>query len=284
MNRAGKAQGAVAKAKSRRVVLVIVAVVVLAPLLVVLTRWPTGSAALPTGDCGFEIVKTFPHDPQAFTQGLIFHDGFLYETTGQHGHSRLRKVVLETGKVVQEHRLDNDLFGEGMTLFGDRIYHLTWRSGTGFVYDAKTFKEVQRFRYSGEGWGLTNDNKRLYMSNGTSRLIFLDPKTLQSTGSVIVMYRDPVTGRDTPLHALNELEYVGGEILANVWRRDVIARIDPESGRVRGWIDLTALKSKGGITSGEVLNGIAYDKNNDRLFVTGKWWPKLFQIKLVPKG
>ena len=269
-------------AKQQRWVLFLVGALILAPVLVLLMKWP-GSAALPAGDYGFKIVNTYPHDPTAFTQGLIWHDGHLYETTGRFTESRLRKVELTTGKVVQEHALSDDLFGEGMTMLGDRIYQITWQSGIAIVYDAKTFREQKRFRYGGEGWGLTHDNKHLIMSNGTSRLVFRDPETFDEVRSVIVKYKDPRSGKDVVVQKLNELEYVNGEVLANIWKEDMIARIDPKSGRVRGWINLTTLKSLGGVIAGEVLNGIAYDEKQDRLFVTGKWWPKLFEIELVAK-
>lgn len=286
MGNSAKQNSAAGTRRQRRVVLFVIGALVLAPLLVVITRWPFGGASpahVPAGDCGFEIVNTYPHDPTAFTQGLVWHEGYLYETTGQYGQSRLRRVQLETGKVEQEHRLGDEFFGEGMTLLGDRIYQVTYRSNTGFVYDAKTFKELKRFRYNGEGWGLTHDGKRLIMTNGTSRVSFLDPETLEVTGSVIAKYKDPVTGKEQPVHSLNELEYIDGEIFANVWTKEWIARIDPATGTVRGWIDLSSLRSLGGVVGGEVLNGIAYDAAGKRLFVTGKNWPKLFEIKLVQK-
>ena len=228
------------------------------------------------GNFTFEIVKTYPHDRTSFTQGLEWHDGHLYETTGKKGRSRLRKVALDTGKPVKDHRLSNDLFGEGMTILGDRIIQVTYKAEIGIVYDLATFKELNRFSYPGDGWGLTNDGKRIIMSNGTATLHFMDPKTLERTGSVTV------TDNDIPVFYLNELEYVEGEIYANIWKRDKIVRIDPATGRVLGYIDLTSLRARGGISAfAEVLNGIAYDPATKRLFVTGKEWSKLFEIRLV---
>jgi len=225
---------------------------------------------------GFQVVHTFPHDTRAYTQGLVFEDGFLYEGTGKRGESTLRKVELETGRVLQSHSLDRRLFGEGIAIWDDRIIQLTWRSRAAIVYDKKTFQELRRFRYSGEGWGLTHDGTHLIMSDGSSTLRFLDPSTFKLVRRLLVHNR----GRR--LARLNELEYVGGEILANVWTEDGIARISPETGQVTGWIDLRGLMP--GRTDREaVLNGIAYDPEGDRLFVTGKNWPKLFQIRVTSR-
>ena len=221
-----------------------------------------------------EVVRTYPHDPTAFTQGLTFVDGFLYEGTGQKGESSIRKVKLENGEVVQIHRLDSRYFGEGITVFGDALFQLTWRAGTGFVYDAKTFERRRTFTYAGEGWGLTHDGTRLIMSDGTSALRFLDPTTLKETGRV------QVTDGDRPVDQLNELEVVKGEIYANVWMQDRIARISPKTGQVLGWIDLEGLLNPQEAVGVDVLNGIAYDATGDRLFVTGKLWPKLFEIRI----
>jgi len=222
------------------------------------------------------VVKAFPHDPTAFTQGLVFADGILYESTGLRGHSTLRKVKLETGKVLQQVKVEDRFFAEGLALFGEELLQLTWEEHVGFVYDKKTLKQIRTFFYPTEGWGLASDGQRLVMSDGSSRLYFLDPKT-QMRGRAI-----EVKDGGRPVPRLNELEFVRGELWANVWTTDRIARIDPETGRVIGWIDLTGLlrpEARG--PEGDVLNGIAWDKANDRIFVTGKKWPWLFQIELV---
>jgi len=223
---------------------------------------------------GYKIVQTYPHDPQAYTQGLFYADGFLYEGTGQDGASSLRKVELSTGKVVQRINLPAGYFGEGIVLWKDRIIQLTWQSRIGFVYDRATFKQLRSFTYSREGWGITHDGKRLIMSDGSSSLFFWDPETLKETGKL------DVTDKGSPVTALNELEYIRGEIYANVWQTDRIARISPTTGRVLGWIDLAGLLTPGEKSRADVLNGIAYDAKSNRLFVTGKWWPKLFEIRL----
>jgi glutaminyl-peptide cyclotransferase len=229
---------------------------------------------------GYQVVKVYPHDRQAFTQGLQYVDGFLYEGTGQHGQSGIRKVKLETGEVVQHQPLDSRYFGEGITVWGDTVVQLTWQSEIGFVYDKATFKQIKTFTYPGEGWGLTHDGKRLIMSDGDARgeLRFLDPKTLKETARLVV--RDG--GR--PVDDLNELEYVRGEILANVWQSPRIARISPKTGELTGWIDLTGLLDPREAAGTDVLNGIAYDAAGDRLFVTGKLWPKVFEIKVVARS
>jgi glutamine cyclotransferase len=228
---------------------------------------------------GYQVVKVYPHDRQAFTQGLQYVDGLLYEGTGQHGQSGIRKVKLETGEVLQHQPLDAKYFGEGITVWGDSLIQLTWQSEIGFVYDKKTFKQIRTFTYQGQGWGLTHDGTRLIMSDGDPRgaLRFLDPKALKETGRLVV--RDG--GR--PVADLNELEYVRGEILANVWQTWRIARISPKTGEVTGWIDLTGLLDPRDAAGTDVLNGIAYDAAGDRLFVTGKNWPKLFEIKVVAR-
>jgi glutamine cyclotransferase len=227
---------------------------------------------------GFEVKRAYRHDPNAYTQGLVFDDGFLYEGTGKYGASELRKVELATGKVVRRHRLPARYFGEGIALVGDRIVQLTWQGGVGFVYEKESFRKVREFDYPGEGWGVTHDGKRLILSDGSAELRFLDPESFEEIGRVTV--RD----RGAPVRDLNELEFVEGEIYANVWQRDAIARISPEDGKVVGWIDLRGLLSNENRTARtEVLNGIAYDPGDHRLFVTGKNWPLLFEIKLVPK-
>ncbi len=221
----------------------------------------------------FRIVNNYPHDPGAYTQGLIYKDGFLYEGTGLRGHSTLRKVDLTTGEVIQSLILDPNLFGEGITLFDDRIIQLTLTSGIGFIYDPQSFLKQGEFRYTPEGWGLTHDGRQLIMSDGSAELRFLDVETFEETARITV------TDRGQPVRWLNELEYVDGEIYANVWQSDVIARISPETGNVLGWIDLSSLL--GDEPQAGILNGIAYDSEGKRLFVTGKNWPRLFEIALV---
>ena len=223
----------------------------------------------------YQVVKVYPHDSRAFTQGLIFRDGFLFESTGHRGQSTVRKVRLETGEVVQQRALDSQYFGEGLTESRGRLIQLTWQAGRGFVYDPATFEIARTFDYLGEGWGLTADETHLIMSDGSTVLRFLDAETFEERRRTVVRdSRGPVTD-------LNELELVRGEVYANVWHTDRIARIDPATGAVRGWIDLSGLLSPGDVTDPEaVLNGIAYDEVGDRLFVTGKYWPKLFEIRV----
>lgn len=223
----------------------------------------------------YEVVRTFPHDSKAFTQGLVFADGYLYEGTGQKGESTLRRVKLENGEVVQMKRLEDRYFGEGIALVGDSIVQLTWQAEIGFVYDRTSFERKRTFTYTGEGWGLTYDGTRLIMSDGSDTLRFLDPKTFKETGRV------QVKDGDRPVTQLNELEFIKGEVFANVWGTDRIARISPDTGRVTGWIDLRGLLGPQDAKNVDVLNGIAYDAAADRLFVTGKWWPKLFEIRVV---
>ena len=224
---------------------------------------------------GYRVIHEYPHDPAAFTQGLAWAGGFLYEGTGLEGRSSLRKVDLKTGKALKIRRLPDEYFGEGITLCRGRLVQLTWRSRVGFVYDPD-LRQTGRFTYSGEGWGIACDGTRLVMSDGTATLRRLDARTFKPVGQVTV------TDRGRPVFRLNELEFVRGELFANVWGTDSIARIDPESGRVLGWIDLRGLSGRLGAGAEiDVLNGIAYDGRGDRLFVTGKFWPKLFEIRLV---
>ena len=231
----------------------------------------------------YEVIASYPHDPMAFTQGLIIVDGIMYEGTGRYQQSTLRQVDLSTGNSLQRTRLPDELFGEGITLFDDRIIQLTWKAGIGFVYSKDTFELLQTFTYPTEGWGITHDGERLIMSDGTANLYFRDPKTFDEIGRVEVF------DENGPVVMLNELEYINGEVFANVWKTDKIARIDPETGQVTGWILLTDLLSPEELTNPAdmqngiaVLNGIAYDATNDRLFVTGKLWPTLFEIEIVP--
>jgi glutaminyl-peptide cyclotransferase len=225
-----------------------------------------------------DVVRSFPHDTSAFTQGLVFLDGVLYEGTGTVGKSSIRRVTLETGEVQQRRDLAPPHFGEGIALVGDRLYQLTWTSGVAFVYDRATFAPREEFRYEGEGWGLTTDGSQLYMSDGTAQLRVLDPATFAVTRRVTV------TENGSPVRYLNELEWVKGELWANVWTSDRIARIDPQSGAITGWIDLTGLLPQSlRHGSEDVLNGIAYDATGDRIFVTGKNWARLFEITLRRK-
>lgn len=226
-----------------------------------------------------EIVHTYPHDPGAFTEGLFYLNGFLYESTGLEGHSSIRKVRLETGEVVQKIDIPARYFGEGIVNWRRRLVSLTWKSEVGFVFDLATLEQQRQFHYEGEGWALTQDGRRLIMSDGSAQLRFLDPETLRETGRITVT----LDGR--PVRSLNELEWVKGEIYANVWQTNVIVRIEPKDGHVIGVIDLTGLLSVADRTARtDVLNGIAYDPKRDRLFVTGKNWPKVFEIRLMPAG
>jgi glutamine cyclotransferase len=233
--------------------------------------------AAPTPVYGYEVVRTYPHDPKAFTEGLFLRDGFLYESTGQYTTSSIRKSVLETGQIENQRWIDNRYFGEGIVDWKDRLIELTWTHQIGFIYGIDDFETRGQFSYPGEGWALTRDDTRIIMSDGTARLRFLDPETLQETGGL------DVTDQGKPVEQLNELEWVKGEILANVWQTDRIARIDPATGHVKGWIDLTGLLPPQDRPGADVLNGIAYDAKADRLIVTGKLWPKLFEIRLVKR-
>jgi glutamine cyclotransferase len=223
---------------------------------------------------GYEIVKTHPHRSSAFTQGLVIDEGFLYEGTGTYGQSTLSQIDMATGSVLKRSHLPKHMWGEGITIFRDRLYQLTWRSQVGFVYDKKTFKVLQTFAYAGEGWGLTHDGRALIMSNGSATLTFLDPNSLDRLHTI------QVTDANQPVQQLNELEYIDGKIYANVWLTDDIVTIDPGTGQVTARIDLSDLKARE--IRADVLNGIAYDKRHRRLFVTGKYWSTLYEIKLVP--
>ncbi|MGC9195946.1 MAG: glutaminyl-peptide cyclotransferase [Syntrophobacteraceae bacterium] len=222
----------------------------------------------------FTIVNKYPHDPGAFTEGLLYANGFLYESTGLNGESSLRKVELKTGRVVKEHELPSKYFGEGLALWGGSLVQITWKSGTAFEYDPKDFELKSLSHYRGEGWGLTEDKNSLIMSNGTPELAFIDPKTFE------VKRRVQVRDMGKPVVQLNELEYIKGKIFANVWHDDHIAIISPQTGEVAGWLDCSCLRSQMP-PSAEVLNGIAYDAKNDRIFVTGKLWPSLFEIRIA---
>ncbi len=224
---------------------------------------------------GFDVVRSYPHDKKAFTQGLVWHDGRLFESTGQVGESSVREVQLTTGKVLRQKDLERPHFGEGIVILGDQLFQITWTSGKAFVYDWTDFTRTGQFTYDGEGWGLTTDGTGLIMSNGSSTLVWRDPATFEVTK------RLPVTEQGTAVGQLNELEWVKGEIWANVWQSEQIARVDPETGHVLGWIDLTGILPAAERSGKEdVLNGIAYDAATDRLFVTGKLWSKLYEISL----
>ena len=231
-----------------------------------------------TPEYTYQVINTFPHDPEAFTQGLEYRDGVLYEGTGQNGKSTVRKVALETGAVLHQVAIPEKYFGEGITIAQDRLIELTWQHGTGFVYDLGRFQLLSTFSYPGEGWGLTHNAGIVYMSDGTPQIRLWDAATLAEKSRITVK------DGDQPVPELNELEWVKGEIYANVWQTDRIVRISPSDGKVTGWIDLTGLLTPAERAHTDVLNGIAYDAEKDRLFVTGKLWPKLFEIKVIKKA
>ncbi len=243
-------------------------------LLVLLNNSPVNPIPI---HYNYDIVNVYPHDETAFTQGLIFEDGVLYESTGRYGDSTLRRVELETGEVTQLYALPSQFFGEGITVFEDKIIQLTWRSNRGFVYDNYSFDLLQEFSYSTEGWGITHDGSRLIMSDGTSTLYFLDPNSFTQIGQIEVYDNDA-----GPVTSLNELEYIHGEVYANVWNQEKIAIISPQTGQVTGWVNLEGIYDFEGQDTGNILNGIAYDEKEDRLFVTGKRWSQLFEIDLIP--
>lgn len=224
---------------------------------------------------GYEVVNTYPHDPKAFTQGLVYSGGFLYEGTGLNGSSSIRKVALETGEVLQRVGLARAYFGEGIAVDGKRLVQLTWKNQVGFIYNLDSFEKTGDFSYLGEGWGLTYDGERFIMSDGSTKLRFLEGNNFQQTGQVYVRYGD------SPVKNINELEFVEGTVYANIWREDRVAMIDPASGYVTAWLDLSGLLTDEESKQADVLNGIGWDAAGKRLFVTGKLWPKLFEIRLV---
>jgi len=223
----------------------------------------------------YDIINTYPHDSSAFTQGLIYECGYLYESTGKYNESTLRKIDLQTGEVLKLVKLDNNHFGEGITLYNNKIFQLTWKSKVGFVYDKDSFKLISKFYYKTEGWGITHNDEYLIMSDGTEEISFLNPRNFKKEYSIKV--HDELR----LIKGLNELEFIKGEIYANVWRTDRIARICPFSGKITGWIELKGLLSPKEYKSADTLNGICYDKGDNRIFVTGKLWPKVFEIKLI---
>ena len=248
--------------------------VLLAILLLGFTSCERGAGTLE-----YEVVRSLPHDEGAYTQGLLFHDGFLYESTGQHGYSSIRQVDLATGEVIRKHDLEDRYFGEGIVDWEDKLIAITWQSGTGLVFQLDNFRELQRFSYAGEGWGITHDHEKLIMSDGSDKLRFLDPDSFVEIGSVAVTFRGK------RVRNLNELEWIEGSIFANIWNSDLIVQINPETGEVIGLLNLTGLLTQSERASGrtDVLNGIAYDADAKRMFVTGKYWPKLFEIELVAR-
>ena len=236
----------------------------------------------------YEVVNVYPHDPKAFTEGLFYRDGFLYESTGETGKSSLRKVELETGKVVQKFDLPPDSFGEGIAMWNGMIYQLTWQEGLCRVFDAKDFTLIRELNYSGQGWGMTTDGTNFYMTDSTHVIRVLNPETFKSTRMIVVMREN-----GKPLMQVNELEWIKGELWANIWHSEdpeilgkpnYIVRIDPASGKILGWVDLAGISPDDVARSSEnTLNGIAYDAAGDRIFVTGKNWKKLFEIKVKEK-
>jgi len=236
--------------------------------------FPTTVSDIPV--YSYQVLNTYPHDQSAFTEGLVFEEGFLYEGTGLYECSDLRRVELETGKLLQVRELPNQYFGEGITIYENKIIQLTWKSHLGFIYDKYNFELLQEFHYPNEGWGITYDGKSIIMSDGTSTLHFLDPETFEEISRI------EVCENNIPVTKINELEYVQGEIFANIWLTDRIARINPLTGRITGWIDLKGILNREDCSEKvDVLNGIAYDEKNNRLWITGKFWPKLFEIELI---
>ncbi len=226
---------------------------------------------------GYQVLQVYPHDTNAFTEGLEYREGYLYESTGLVGHSTVRRVDPATGSVLQQISLNPEYFGEGITVFNHRVIQLTWQTQIGFIYAQATLGQTSTFQYPGEGWALTNDGQHIYMSDGTDQIRIWDPATLAETGRI------SVHDGSRAITMVNELEYVRGLLYANIWQTNLVAIISPEDGHVAGWVDLTGLLTPEEQAQADVLNGIAYDAAGQRLFVTGKLWPKLFQIQLVPK-
>lgn len=247
--------------------------------LVAFTNSSYANEKIDTPVFGYRIVNTYPHNTNSFTQGLIFDKGVLYESTGLNGRSAVKIVDLKTGKTLKSHELPDNYFGEGIAIIENKIIQLTWRSKTGFVYDKKTLKLIKKFSYQTQGWGITYDGKYLIISDGSAVLYFMDPNTFKVVGTL------EVYGDNGKVSKLNELEYINGEIYANIWGTEKIARINPKTGRVTAWIDLSGLLNKEDKKNRvDVLNGIAFNSDKGSLFVTGKLWPKMFEIELVPKN
>jgi len=223
----------------------------------------------------YDIINTYPHDVSAFTEGFVYESGYLYESTGKYNESTLRKVDLQTGDVLKLHKLDENYFGEGITIYHNKIFQLTWKSKVGFIYDKDSFNLINKFYYNTEGWGITHNEEHLIMSDGTEEIFFLNPQNFKKVYSI------KVHDEFRPITKLNELEFIKGEIYANVWKSDKIARICPHSGKITGWIELKGLLSPKEYKNAGTLNGITYDKQDNRIFVTGKMWPKVFEIKLI---
>jgi glutamine cyclotransferase len=223
---------------------------------------------------GYQVVNRYPHDRGAFTEGFFFLDGEFYESTGLEGKSNLRRVEIATGRVKQQYNIPSQYFGEGIIAFGKQLFQLTYKTGVAFVYDRSTFQLLKTYKYEGEGWGMTTDGKRLIMSDGTSQLRFLDPATFKETSA-----RLSVTDAGRPIDQLNELEWIRGEIWANIWLTQRIARINPRTGRVNSWLDMSGILSVMESAGTDAMNGIAYDAQTDRVFVTGKYWPRVFEVK-----
>lgn len=272
------------KFKDRKRLVMLVSLVLISLVTLLMLRlfiFPADSPELSIPDdiqeyATYRVINKYPHDSEAFTQGLIYLDGFLYESTGLYGSSSLRKVQLETGEVLQSIPIDKTFFAEGLAHWNGKFFQLTWREQIGFIYDKERFLKTADFTYGGEGWGLTQDGNSLIMSNGTDKIQFLDPDSLKAINVI------SVSDNGRPINNLNELEFIDGEIFANIWQTDHIIRIDPLTGKVKGWIDLKGLlDDEKSFKKADVLNGIAYDDENDRLFVTGKFWPYLYEIVLV---
>jgi glutaminyl-peptide cyclotransferase len=242
-----------------------------------LTRFVVIYSDVVPGKNSYKVIHTYPHDSQAFTQGLFYDNGLLYEGTGQEAGSSLREVELETGKVLRQHNLESSLFGEGITLYNDRIYQVTWTNKVGFVYDKSDFRVINKFFYQTQGWGLTTIDDRIVMSDGSNTLYFFKPEMFEEISKL------EVYDNEKKVDQLNEIEYINGEIWANIWQTDLIARIDPSTGKVNSYIDMAPLfpVSKRSEVNADVLNGIAYDASGSRIFVTGKRWPKLYEIKVI---
>jgi glutamine cyclotransferase len=252
--------------------LLLIIVTVIASFIAI-NQWQTATTNPPTL-YKFEILNTYPHDTTAFTQGLVYNNGSFFESTGGYGTSTLRKVDLETGQVTKEFKLTDQFFGEGLTQINNELLQLTWQENTGFIYEKNTFDPIGNFSYATEGWGLTYDGSNLIMSDGTSNLYFLNPTTYQEVRQINVL------DGNNSITYINELEYVNGDIYANIWLTEKIAIINPQNGQIKGWINMTGLYQPQG--SNDVLNGIAYDQQSNRLFVTGKNWPNIYEIKILP--